>query len=230
MREQVEAITDAAMAACLNMPPNIARNPFTTHRSLTAITHSQRSQTRSDDPRETSDPTAESVEDADDEPSAHAEDGHAGHRGDDLGSQSSRRHGHQEFHNTQTRQFPLNLVAPRNGDAHAVVEAEIHHAAIAAVQRAQLVTQAGDPAQTGAAPKDQTAVNPRANGPRAVCAYLDSVANGSRGGIDTGTAVAAILADGGAVYFTKQNLDTANINDRIGLIRRINAVARIKGG
>jgi hypothetical protein len=32
-------------------------------------------------------------------------------------------------------------------------------------------------------------------------------------------AIAAILAGAGAVYFTKQNLDTANFNDAIGLIR-----------
>lgn len=34
-----------------------------------------------------------------------------------------------------------------------------------------------------------------------------------------GMAVAALLAGAGAVYFTKQNLDTANFNDAIGLIR-----------
>lgn len=32
-------------------------------------------------------------------------------------------------------------------------------------------------------------------------------------------AIAAILAGAGAVYFTKQNLDTANFQDAIGLIR-----------
>jgi hypothetical protein len=34
-----------------------------------------------------------------------------------------------------------------------------------------------------------------------------------------GMALAALLASAGAVYFTKQNLDTANFNDAIGLIR-----------
>jgi hypothetical protein len=34
-----------------------------------------------------------------------------------------------------------------------------------------------------------------------------------------GMAVAALLAGAGAVYFTKQQLDNANFNDAIGLIR-----------
>jgi hypothetical protein len=71
--------------------------------------------------------------------------------------------------------------------------------------------------------KDATAEAETANrGLRQVASRIEAHAGRSKWDfavLAAGMAVAALLAGTGAVYFTKQNLDTANFNDAIGLIR-----------
>jgi len=71
--------------------------------------------------------------------------------------------------------------------------------------------------------KETTAEAETANrGLRQIATRIEAHAERSRWGfavLAAGMAAAALLAGARAVYFTKQNLDTANFNDAIGLIR-----------
>lgn len=71
--------------------------------------------------------------------------------------------------------------------------------------------------------KDTTAEAETANrGLRQIASRIEANAGRSKWDfavLAAGMAIAALLAGAGAVYFTKQNLDTANFQDAIGLIR-----------
>ena len=85
------------------------------------------------------------------------------------------------------------------------------------------VSTARQAAELAAKLRDATAEAETANrGLRQIASRIEAHAGRSKWDfavLAAGMAIAALLAGGGAVYFTKQQLDTANFQDAIGLIR-----------